>query len=139
MEIPLLLGLLRSIQAGLLSPLFFADAPAGKKLKGEGSVLFKDSGGYIISKTLGQANEKFVLETWLNASSKLPDPERPNRYDVAVAFGDNTKGYLIAQRAGDWILVTDGHLVPVPIARVAANDWIHIALVSDGKQGTTIY
>jgi hypothetical protein len=116
------------------SPQFFADAPADKKLKGEGSVLFKDSGGYSINKLLGLATEKFILETWLNASSKLPEPESPSQYGTAVAFGDNSKGYLIAQCAGDWILVINGQMVAKPIARVSAGNWIHIALVSDTKQ-----
>ncbi|MFA5814290.1 MAG: LamG-like jellyroll fold domain-containing protein [Bacteroidales bacterium] len=118
------------------SPQFFADAPADKKLEGEGSILFKDAGGYSLNKTLGHPSEKFILETWLNASSINPDPDRPNRYSTALAFGDNNKGYLIAQRAEDWILVIDGKVVTKPIAKVSANDWIHIALISDGRQGT---
>lgn len=118
------------------SALFFADAPADKRLKGEGSVLFKDTGGYSISKTLGQATEKFILETWLKASSLHPNYEGRNIYNTALAFGDNYKGYLIAQRSGEWILVIDGKESDKPIAKASVNDWIHLALVSNGKQGT---
>ncbi len=114
------------------TPLFFADAPVDKKLKGEGSLLFKDTGGYGINKALGNANEKFILEIWLKANSLHTDHE----YATVLAYGDSNKGYLIAQQAENWVLVIDGTALSKPIAKVSTNDWIHIALVSDGKQGT---
>lgn len=112
---------------------FFADAPADKKLNGEGAISFKDQGSYHIAGKLNQLNLPFVLEGWFQANSRQKGQQWDGKKGVAMAYGDDKAGYLLMQKDDQWVLLTDGKEGASAIAKVSPGEWIHIALVNDGK------
>ncbi|HRQ19449.1 MAG TPA: hypothetical protein PL085_20395, partial [Agriterribacter sp.] len=116
------------------APLFFADAPADKKLNGEGAVLFKGNAAYAIKKKIGEASGKFILETWVKAITlNNNDGHQGTNFGVA-AFGNLSKGYVIAQQGSNWVAVVDGKASYV-MAPVTPEVWIHLALVNENGNG----
>ncbi|WP_316822940.1 LamG-like jellyroll fold domain-containing protein [Pedobacter gandavensis] len=112
---------------------FFADAPADKKLNGEGAISFKDQGSYSTEKKLIQGKVPFVLEGWFQANSRQHGQKSDDNKGVAMAYGDDKSGYVLLQKADQWMLWIDGKEVSLTIAKVNPGEWIHIALVDDGK------
>ncbi|RPE05495.1 LamG domain-containing protein [Chitinophaga lutea] len=113
-------------------PLFFADAPAEKKLSGEGAVLFQDNAGYVSLGTAG-AKGDFVLEVWLQANARQGAADRLPAKTSVVHIGSQAKGYGISREGGEWALRTPGSVAGTPIGKVMPGEWAHIALVSTGK------
>ncbi|WP_316838517.1 LamG-like jellyroll fold domain-containing protein [Pedobacter gandavensis] len=112
---------------------FFADAPADKKLNGEGSISFKDQGSYSISGNFNKLNLPFVLEGWFQANSRQRGQQGKEKSSAAMAYGDDKAGYVLMQQADQWVLISDGKEAAIAIAKVNPGEWIHIALVDDGK------
>ena len=78
-------------------PVFFADAPADKKLNGEGSILFKDNAAYILQDSFSVTGSHFVLELWLQANARQ-DANDPGAVFATVAtLGNGKKGYQLAE------------------------------------------
>lgn len=116
------------------TPLFFADAPADKKLNGEGSVLFKGNASYAIKKEMGEISGKFILETWVKAATLDNNDDHLGTNFGVIAFGDLSKGYVIAQQGSNWVVVVDGKESYV-MAPVAPEVWVHLALVNENGNG----
>ena len=116
------------------APLFFADAPAEKKLNGEGSVLFKGNASYAIKKKLGEASAKFILEIWVKATTLDNHDDHLGTNFGIVAFGTFSKGYVIAQQGSNWVAVVDGKESYI-MASVATEVWVHLALVNENGNG----
>lgn len=115
-------------------PLFFADAPAEKKLNGEGAVLFKDNAGYASRGNVGQGAANFVLEIWLQANARQGAADRlPERTSVLL-YGGGGKGYAIGRENDEWTLRVNNAASGAAIAKVIPGEWVHIALaVANGK------
>lgn len=111
-------------------PLFYADAPSDKAVKGEGCILFdgKDD-GYRMDKALGKAADNLVLEVWVKAR------EIDGKSGVVVANGSKKGGYLIVQRGNVWELVS-GSAGSVKIGAVLKGQWTHLAAVVENGKGT---
>ena len=114
-------------------PVFFADAPADKKMNGEGAILFKDGGVYSISSAFGKATEPFILEGWFQANARQGANDPGRNKGVALAYGDEKNGYVLWQKGNQWTVAIDGQEVAKAIAPAVPGEWIHIALANDGK------
>ncbi|WP_316753111.1 LamG-like jellyroll fold domain-containing protein [Pedobacter gandavensis] len=114
-------------------PVFFADAPADKKLNGEGAISFKDQGSYSTAALPDQSAGPFVLEGWFQANNRQRGQQGTGNKGAAMAYGDDKSGYILLQKGAQWLLLIDGKEVPVAIATVNPGTWIHIAVVNDGK------
>ncbi|MGV8095400.1 MAG: hypothetical protein AB2L24_26405 [Mangrovibacterium sp.] len=80
-------------------PVFYADAPGERVLKGEGSVLFNGNGdGYIASRSNGTPEENIVFEVWVKARTIENDGDLQDRVRIVAANGNSDSGYVIAQR-----------------------------------------
>jgi concanavalin A-like lectin/glucanase superfamily protein len=110
-------------------PVFFADAPADKKLKGEGSSLFKGDASYSIQKRIGNAQEKFILEVWVKATTPDNNDTHSGRAYGVLAWGNMSKGYVIAQQGSMWVILVDGK--GTDVGPVAVDVWAHIAIVNE--------
>lgn len=120
------------VLAAVGKPVFYADAPGNKKMKGEGGILFNGKNdGYRINHALGDAQGNQVLELWVKARRA----DTAGKMQVVLANGDGKSGYLIAQKNNRWILVSGGKGV-VTIGEVAPELWTHIALVIDEGKGS---
>ncbi len=118
------------------SPLFNAEAPFGKALNGDGCILFNGKGdGYFGILSAGQVIDNIVLEVWVKARTLDHGDGHQNVSRTVVAIGSLDDGYAIAQRGKQWVLVT-GKSKVVIIGNVIPNQWVHLAAVSDGKEGS---
>lgn len=114
-------------------PVFFADAPADKKLNGEGAISFKDRGSYSVASNFGKAALPFVFEGWFQTNSRQGANDKGRSTGVVVAYGDDKSGYVLSQKDDQWIVLIDGKENAKPIAKAVPGEWIHIAVVNDGK------
>jgi hypothetical protein len=118
------------------APLFFADAPADRRLAGEGSALFKGSASYSAQKAIVTSGDRFMLEAWVKP---VDDPD--NRASAAprsvAAYGDGGGGYILTQAGPDWVLRVDGRMFT--IGRVVPDQWAYIALVKDEAKSGNLY
>lgn len=111
-------------------PLFYADAPSDKAVKGEGCILFDGKAdGYQMAKALGTVADNMVLEVWVKAR------ETEGKSGVVVANGGKKGGYLIVQRGNAWELVS-GSAGSVKIGVVVKGQWTHLAAVVENGKGT---
>lgn len=116
-------------------PVFYADAPGNKKMKGEGSVLFNGKeDGYIGKQAFGNPSDNQVLEVWVKPRTSGAD-ESNRQMQVVVSNGNGKEGYTIAQRGKEWILIS-GSTGMVTIGEVAKGVWTHLAMVMDGGKGS---
>ncbi|HEY4208684.1 MAG TPA: hypothetical protein VGM31_17780, partial [Puia sp.] len=92
------------------APLFFADAPADRRLAGEGSILFKGSASYSAKKAIASPGERFILEAWVKPVVG-PDESGSVTMGGIVAYGDSAKGYMLAQAGSNWVLRVDGEKI----------------------------
>lgn len=131
-EIPSLGGDGKLLVAG--RPVFYADAPGEKGLKGEGAILFNGKeDGYCIKQCYGNPQENMVLEVWVKPRSLDHEDSHQNQARVVVSNGDGKDGYVIAQRGKQWVLISGGSSV-VSIGEVIKDKWVHLAaIVEDGK------
>ncbi len=117
-------------------PIFNAEAPYGKGLKGDGSILFNGKGdGYVGMLPVGYDIDKIVLEIWVKARTLDHGDGHQNVSRTVVAIGSIDAGYAIAQRGKQWVLVT-GKSKAVIIGNVIPDQWVHLAAVSDGNKGS---
>lgn len=113
-------------------PVFYADAPGDKKMKGEGGILFNGTeDGYLQNQSWGAPADNQVLEVWV----KPRTAGQKNQSQVVVANGNGKEGYVIAQQGDQWVLISGGAGV-VGIGEVARNVWTHLAMVIDGGEGS---
>jgi hypothetical protein len=114
-------------------PVFFADAPADKKLNGEGSVSFKDGGSYQIASNFDTPAVPYLLEGWIQANSRQGSDDKSRKIGVALAYGDDKAGYVISQKEDRWVVSIDGEEHAKHLSMVVPGEWIHIALLNEGK------
>ncbi|WP_316791150.1 LamG-like jellyroll fold domain-containing protein [Pedobacter frigoris] len=120
------------------TPVFFADAPADKKMNGEGSILFKDRGIYAVADNFGKTGQPFVLEGWFQANSRQGSKDPGRDKGIVWAYGDDKSGYVLWQKENQWVLMIDGKESPKAVAKAIPGEWVHIALVNDGKTISTL-
>lgn len=117
-------------------PVFYADAPGDKKMKGEGGILFNgQADGYKQQVSFGTSTENQVLEVWAKPRQSGQRGDGNQQTQVIVSNGNGKEGYVIAQRGDRWIAVSGGSGV-VEIGAVAKDVWTHLALVIDGEKGS---
>ncbi len=114
-------------------PVFFADAPADKKLSGEGAISFKDRGSYSIADNFGKAAMPFVLEGWFQVNSRQGAEEKGRNTGIAMACGDDKNGYVLSQKEDKWLLLIDGKESSNGFLKAVPGEWIHIAVINDGR------
>lgn len=120
-------------------PVFYADAPMEKALKGEGAILFngKDD-GYSISKSIGMPDNNILFEVWVKARVQDTKAVRPSQEWVVAANGNRLSGYQIAQQGNHWVLVS-GNSGTYVIGEVMKDQWVHLAMTVDGNTGMVWY
>ncbi|WP_205687029.1 LamG-like jellyroll fold domain-containing protein [Chitinophaga rhizosphaerae] len=119
-------------------PLFFADAPADKKLAGEGAVLFREGAGYAATGAAGMAKGDFVLEIWLQANARQGAADRLPAKTSVLALGSKKSGYAVYRENNQWTLYANGVAARGPIGDVAPGEWAHIAIIVT-KQKATVF
>ena len=121
------------------SPLFFADAPGKKALKGDGSILFNGKGdGYRIDKSYGAPLDNMVLEIWVKARTMQYENDKPGNLRVVVANGNGKTGHVIAQRGHEWILLSGGAGIAT-FGDVVKDRWVHLAIVTNERSTSLWY
>lgn len=113
-------------------PVFYADAPGEKGLKGEGAILFngKDD-GYQIPQSFGNAAGNIVMEVWVKSRGTDTDSKA---LKTIVANGNRKEGYTFAQQGKYWILVAGGEATI--IGNAVKDQWVHLALVVEEGKGS---
>lgn len=120
-------------------PLFYADAPGEKAMKGEGCVLFNGNGdGYKTDKSFGTPEGNILLEVWVKALALDYGGDGKNQQRVVAAIGNSKTGYVIAQRGLQWVLISGGSGTTV-IGDVIKGQWVYLAMVSDDKNASVWY
>ncbi len=114
------------------NPVFFADAPGDKKMRGEGAILFNGKeDGYRLEHALGTSQENQLLEVWVKPQLHSTG----TNLQVVVANGNGENGYVIAQKADRWLLISGGVGV-VEMGEVSKGIWTHLAMVIDEGKGS---
>ncbi len=117
-------------------PVFYADAPGDKKMKGEGGILFNGNGdGYSQSWAYGQPTDNQVMEVWVKPRTLEQGNSGKQPLQVVVANGNGKEGYVIAQRGNEWVLVSGSRGI-TSIGEVAKGAWTHLAMVVEQGKGT---
>lgn len=122
--------------AGMLTaigkPVFYADAPGDKIMKGEGCILFNgQNDGYRQENALGNPSWNQIMEIWVKARTT----DTSGRMQVVIANGNGEKGYQIVQKDNHWYFVSGGRGV-TEIGELAKDVWTHLAMVLDGGKGS---
>jgi hypothetical protein len=117
-------------------PVFFADAPADKKLAGEGAVLFKDNAGYASIGAINTKTDGFVLEAWLQANARQGAGERQTERTAALLYGGQGSGYEITREGDQWMLRVNNIPASAAIGKTIPGEWVHIAFVTTGGKVT---
>ncbi|MEZ3597860.1 MAG: LamG domain-containing protein [Paramuribaculum sp.] len=113
-------------------PVFYADAPGDKKMKGEGSILFNgNEDGFVLDRPLKNASGNQVLEVWVKPRSV----GEKGKTQVVVANGNGKHGYTIAQSGDSWILISGGKEI-VRLGEVSKDAWTHLAMVIENGKGS---
>src|SRR6478609_2490866 len=116
-------------------PLFYADAPSEKAIKGEGTLLFNGTtDGYAVKNFYGNSDENMVMEVWVKSRVLEHEGDKKQAH-VVVANGNGKQGYVIAQRGKEWIFISGGSSVAV-IGDVAKEQWTHLAAVMENGNGS---
>ncbi|MDP8218466.1 MAG: LamG-like jellyroll fold domain-containing protein, partial [Candidatus Theseobacter exili] len=120
-------------------PVFNAEAPMGKALKGDGCILFHGNGdGYTGTQAIGKASDNMILEVWVKARTHTHGETHKRDIDrirPVVTNGVLGEGYSIAQKGKKWVFV-GGKSGNVDIGDVILDQWVHLAAVRDGDSGT---
>lgn len=117
-------------------PVFYADAPGEKGLKGEGALLFNGKeDGYRRNQSYATSMDNSVLEVWVKPRSLDHSDSHQNQTRVVIAQGNGKEGYTIAQRGKQWVLVSGGSGTAV-IGDVVKEKWVHLAAVVEDGKGT---
>ena len=114
-------------------PVFYADAPGDKKMKGEGGILFNGNGdGYRLSEAVGLPADNQVWEIWVKPRI---DVQADGREQVLLSNGTGKQGYVFTQQNGHWFLISGGS-GRVEIGEVSNNAWTHLAMVVEEGKGS---
>ena len=116
-------------------PVFYADAPGDKKMKGEGGILFNGDGdGYKQASAVGIPTDNQVLEVWVKPRLNTQLSEKENQQaQVLLSNGTAKEGYVFVHQKGHWYLISGGS-GRVEVGEVSHNAWTHLAMVvEDGK------
>ncbi len=117
-------------------PVFYADAPGNKKMKGEGGLLFNGDGdGYRLANPFGTPAENQMLEVWVKPRHNRQREQKKHSSQVVVANGNGKEGYVIVRKGDKWQLISGSSGV-VTIGEVAEDVWTHLAMVVDGEKGS---
>ena len=118
-------------------PVFYADAPGDKKMKGEGGILFNGNGdGYKLEGAFGSPAENQVLEIWVKPRLDTQQGEKEKELaQVLLSNGTAKEGYVFVHRRGHWYLISGGS-GRVEIGEVLPNAWTHLAMVMEEGKGT---
>ncbi|MCS2891621.1 LamG domain-containing protein [Parabacteroides faecis] len=118
-------------------PVFYADAPGDKKMKGEGGILFNGNGdGYKLEGAFGSPAENQVLEIWVKPRLDTQQGEKEkDQAQVLLSNGTVKEGYVFVHRRGHWYLISGGS-GRVEIGEVLPNAWTHLAMVMEEGKGT---
>ncbi|NLU93074.1 LamG domain-containing protein [Chitinophaga sp. Ak27] len=118
-------------------PLFFADAPAERKLQGEGALLFRDNAGYVSQRALNLASHDFVLECWAQVNGRqgaiLGLPEQT----TLLALGISSAAYIVYRENDTWMVSANGVPVKSAIGKAVPGEWVHLAIVVSDSKVTT--
>lgn len=115
-------------------PVFYADAPGSKKMKGEGAILFNGEGdGYRFAQSPSSPGENQLLEIWVKPRGTKSTGK--DDWQIVVANGSTTEGYTFLQRGSQWVLLSGG-TGGVEIGEAVPNAWTHLAMVVDNGKGT---
>lgn len=118
------------------NPVFNADSPSERSTNGDGCILFNGrNDGYTGSQAIGQASDNMVFEVWVKASTLDHGDGHQNVTRTIVADGNLENGYTIAQRGKQWVLVAGPSRITI-IGNVIPNEWVHLAALKDGKEGS---
>lgn len=112
-------------------PVFYADAPGDKKMKGEGGILFNGNGdGYKQAEAIGSPADNQVLEIWVKPRQHT---QGEGLEQVLLSNGTTKEGYVFTHQKGHWYLISGG-TGRAEIGEVSNNAWTHLAMVvEDGK------
>ncbi len=112
-------------------PLFYADAPADKALRGEGCILFKEGAGYVAKKALGTSseNQNQLMEVWVKATG-IPQNDT---FHPVLSNGKSGMGCAIGLQNGQWAIESNG---VVCLGKTEQDHWVHLALVVEDGKGT---
>lgn len=114
-------------------PVFYADAPGDKKMKGEGGILFNGKGdGYRFAQSPVTPGENQLLEVWVKPRGAKSAGKED--WQAVVACGSPAEGYTFVQRDNQWCLLSGGAGI-VEIGEAVPNTWTHLAMVVDGGEG----
>ncbi|MBC9930585.1 LamG domain-containing protein [Chitinophaga qingshengii] len=115
-------------------PVFFADAPADKKMLGEGAVLLDEDAGYRLQRHLLNKHQPFILELWVQANAR--QQKATEGESALLSLGNGTQGYELRQDDKGLVVMTDGDPASSKPVNMKPGEWYHIALVTDGKTGS---
>ncbi|WP_289161440.1 LamG-like jellyroll fold domain-containing protein [uncultured Parabacteroides sp.] len=122
--------------AAMGRPVFYADAPGNKKMKGEGGILFNGDGdGYRLANPFGTPTENQMLEVWVKPRHNGKREQKKRLSQVVVANGNGKEGYVIVRKGDKWQLISGSSGI-VTIGEVAEDVWTHLAMVVDGEKGS---
>ena len=111
------------------NPRFVASAPSVSSAKGGGAL---ESDGkndaYVRAGVLFGPTDRFGLEVWVNAAEASSQG-----LTGVVANGNGARGYVLGQSGNRWVAFV-GCLGACDIGPVTAGQWVHLALVNDGKE-----
>lgn len=117
-------------------PVFYADAPGDKAMKGEGAILFNGNGdGYTGTQSYGSPTDNMLFEVWVKPRTLDHGDSHQNQLKVIAANGNGKDGYILGQRGKQWILLSGGSGITV-VGDVIKDQWVHLAAVADGKNCT---
>ncbi|WP_300726775.1 LamG-like jellyroll fold domain-containing protein [uncultured Rikenella sp.] len=116
-------------------PVFYADAPGDRKMKGEGSILFDGKrDGYRLREESVRWGDNRLLEVWVKAA----DTGR-EAVQTVVALGDGAESMTLGQRGDKWVFLCGaggaGGAEEVEIGEAVADRWVHLAAVVERGRG----
>lgn len=87
-------------------PVFYADAPGDKKMKGEGGILLNGNGdGYKQAEAIGSPADNQLLEIWVKPCLHTQSEEKAQ---VLLSNGTTKEGYIFMHNKGHWYLISSG-------------------------------
>lgn len=114
-------------------PVFYADAPGDRKMKGEGCILFDGKvDGYRPAASEEEESRPAgnrLLEVWVKAADTDDSTLR-----VVVVDGTAAEGYAIALLGTKWVVLSGGRTVG--IGEAVADRWVHLAAAVEHGKGT---
>ncbi len=119
------------------APLFFADAPSHNRLKGDGSILFKETASYGLGNGRIKPIKHLLLELTIRAGTVQKNQDDGEIKNV-LSYGDKSSGYRIVRKGAELNLIIDGEVTHF-ITSLLQETWLYLALVSEGNDMVAIY